>query len=281
MKHIRKSRKALSQLKKAANGGTNTFALVYKDKLTKSYIGKVCYASLNYDNAVQAKGKEPVSFLSTIQPLSHTLSEHKDTVVLLLEWLFRDSPYASVFYTKSAEKALKQGMICHTDVSASLLIGGLSIAREINECPDKVRIWGELVELGMPLIYAYVATYFLEKSGERGFRVTRPPYNSNHMSLDYPLTTNYIKTFCSGQVVPNVKRNIFRKNTNYMGVFRLWGVQEGGGHDFMFSKKHTKIEHKGWNNKPYYTTDLTYKTKSERKQFVKEFTKQMKEICYG
>ncbi len=280
MKHILRTRKALAQLKEERQYGTNSFGLVFRDRPPVLHRGKVCYNILNVEHPSYSGETGPISFISLISPLNpgELLGI---TAVQFMNWLMRDSPFSHVFYTKSGKRALKEGMVCHTDVPAPMLIGGLSIAREVNECPDKVVLWGELVRLGMKPIHAYVATYYLIRLSGMAFQVKKPPYNTNHLALSYPLTREYIKNFCLGRVVSSGMTN-FRECTRFYGVFLLWGKQ--GAHDraiFRYSKPPTKIEHSGWGNNSYTSSIITYKTTEERQEFVREFTKQIEEICNG
>jgi len=281
MKHICKIRKALAHLIPRAKSGVNNFALVFPKAETIYYYERVCYHALNYDNHEYTIDGGPIAFLSTIRPLKTVLSkDNKVAAITFLDWTFNDSPFASVFYTKNGRNALRGGVVCHTNVDASLLIGGLSLVRELNEEPIKVVIWYELVRLGMDPLYAYVATYMLQSTEGKGFQWKKPPYNGNHLSLPAILSAKYIRSFCKGKVV--IKRHIFKENTNFMGIFNLWGhYHEGGAHRFMFSKKGTKIKYDGWGAYQDHRTIIAFPEEGDRITFVREFSHQMQEICNG
>lgn len=282
MKHIRKTRKALTVLKNKNSCGVNSFGLVYVDKPTVYHVGKVCYNALNFENPRQIKGHGPVSFISVIRHLPHQLSDRRPLVEAYLDWVFNDSPFHSVFFTKSGAEALDKGMICHTDVSACLLIGGLSLPREVNECASKILLWGDLVINGMSPIHAYVATYYIDKLHGLAFQVKKPPYNTNHLPLAYPLTPQYIRNFLLGRIQDNEDRHDFRVSTNFMGVFGLWGSQHNQETlKLALSRSPQRVEVEGWGGEPMVSELLVYKTREDRMEFARDFTKQMKEICDG
>jgi len=285
MKYLRKSRAALKELREGKESGkhgssVNNYAAVYPT-YHKCWWNRVCYNNLNFEGH---KWKGAVSFVSLIRNCEKV---GRRVSILYLDWILNNSPWSSVFYTKVPNKAIDKGIICHTNVLSTLLMSGLSAVREIDECPNKVIIWGELVNAGLNPEYAYIATHYLEIC-EGGFLLNKPYYNTNHLSLNQPFTPKYLKNFCAGKIARvgehSPPRNIFKKNTKFSGVFNLWGnPRDGKAIDFKYSTKPKKVKKEpnenDWhtNVKPNY---VAYTTIRSKKIFVREFTSQMEKVCH-
>ena len=173
-----------------------------------------CHAGLHIENKL-GKPKNVVAIVSSVQELL----VYEEDALYFYEWLLNDSPYSSVFSTKSASQAVRLGIICRADVPNNLLAGGLIAARLPTEHKVRTDVWVMLARAGICKRMALILAHALYTDGVYMF----VRGDSGHLPLTpFNIGEAYVNNFIAGRT--------YERGTKYNGALRYntvnatWGI---------------------------------------------------------
>lgn len=192
-----------------------TLAIV-SDKMALPIGNTACHAGLNstYAQGISGKRQYIVSGLQTTQ-----LSEADRQ--LFVEWLIQRSPFASAFPIKDAAWLIEQRCLVGTaDVPANVLGAGMIASRFQSERKNVkfVQLMMDMVKAGVDESLAFLVCHYIRV----GDRVSFSNGDSCHSALAYNISKGDVLNYLKHNLV-NPTKHTYSENTNYQGVFKLFG----------------------------------------------------------
>lgn len=150
-------------------------------------------------------------------------STHKPTdeeQIMYMDWVLNRSPYASAFILHDAEEAFKEGIVFgDANAPANLMFFGLNTTRYTHEYTNIVRMFCDLVGLGVAENLAFLVGHSVLWDGHKG-RVSFRALDSGHCSLSgysyEPLVSNFMAN------KSHYLANAYRINSLYHGSDKIF-----------------------------------------------------------
>lgn len=202
----------LSDKGNAGRRSNATFIVLKDDGSYSETTNSACHSALQYGE------NERSQFV-----VSWVWNEHKHTRAFI-QWLVAQSPYAGYIVNKGAKDVLKRGIIVRSSTPSNILSQIMVCTRQLWEYPKIVDTWAALVRGGVHPSVAFPLTHLIGKTNH-GYTYSILAQHHNPMNGGV-MDKTFFKNFLNNEPAkPNAPYN---KNTNYKGLFILWG---GRKHD--------------------------------------------------
>lgn len=190
-----------------------------------------CHAGLNDREYGMPDNGDRIAVIHSIQHCCTKPLLHEEKLKFL-DWLLNRSPYCSVFVSKSAKSALKREVIiCDADTPANLMAGGMVAARTLSEYVTVVRVWFDLVNLGVNENLAFLVGHIIQTNRERTY--ISFDALAGHCSIDgYNIGEEIVENFINSK--PISLKGSYKNQSNYSGLHVTW--HKGGHLDKSFTE---------------------------------------------
>lgn len=231
---LKRAKEARASLKKQLEN-SNYFSLThycvgFEDKNNLYQLNHSCFGDLRYDSTLRGKD---VCFLVTHLPTAKNKRwriplqiNNKEEEEKYLHWLINDSPWAPVIVTEEPSVLREEGMILETDFPPQLVISACMSFRYLSLCPWVITFWNKFVNAGVDPRFAFFLSQGArteEKGGTYGMMM-RSANEHEALNVNRMLPSSVVN-FLEGKPI-NVGKKNFRDNTNFEGIFRMWGKEK-------------------------------------------------------
>jgi hypothetical protein len=196
---------------------------VYKDKAVLA-TNQACHAGLDHPGL--AIGSESV-VNALMRPKRDVLTEEEG--VMYLDWLLNRSPYSSTFISKDALDCIyHKATISDSNTPSNLMAAGMVASRRLWEYSSVVRVFCDLVNVGVPEDLAFWLGHITRCEFNRAGRVALTGEHSGHCSLDpRRMPKEALSNFLNHKVTaPN---KTYTASKNYEGYDEMYGKLVGYG----------------------------------------------------
>lgn len=158
--------------------------------------------------------------------------EFSKEIVHYFDWLFNDSPWNSIFVTKSGAQAWdERHLVVRTDVPSNLLIGGLMASRVVSESSNPMFVMYDMKDTNIPMNLAFLIGQCLLGGDMRRGTCKWGDTTAEHRavgvgSMGQEAVLNFIDCYPSNC---NSDHTVDTEYTSPYLVNEVWGLSDSNG----------------------------------------------------